>query len=192
MGRNSFDVDDRLLLMRAVCHEDRRALAILYLKYAPAVRSHISSQVGSPADIQDLVHDVFLHVWQGKGGYDKTKGAKPYVFGIASKIVRRYRREKARAPQTMPTDSMNGLSLRYRMRESSDAAGQNSTRRLKSIITDMQRVLPPEVWQAIRLRFVEGLSVKEAAGKLGCSKWALYKRLQRAKKLLRDALKAGL
>ena len=186
MGKNWFEIDDRLLLMRAVCHEDRRALAILYLKYAPQVRSYIVSEVSAVADIEDLVQDVFLQVCQGKGRYDSSKGVKPYIFGIAKNMIRKYQREKERSAQTIRTDSINGLFPRYRIRERTDPAGWISVQRLKRIIADIETALPPKAREAVRLRFVEGLSAKEAAAKAGCSMGAFYARLERAAKTLRE------
>jgi len=191
MGRKSFDIDDRLLLMRAVCHEDRRARAILYLKYAPPVRSYIASQVTSVADTEDLVHEVFLQVCWGKGHYDSSRGVKPYIFGIARNMIRRYQREKERSPETIPTDSLNGLFPTYHIRESIDPVGRISTKQWKRILPRGEVELSVGLREAIELRFIEVLSCEEAARRLGCSKWALYKRLQRANRALKEAITAG-
>ena len=186
MGKNSFDIDDRLLLMRAFCHEDREALAVLYLKYATPVRSYIASHVSSVADTEDIVQEVFLQVCQGKGHYDSSKGVKPYIFGIAKNMIRRYQREKERSPQTISSYSLNGFFPRYHIRESLDPTGRLSVRRLKRIVGDIETALTPKTREAVRLRFVEGHSEKEAAAKAGCSINAFYARLERAIKAVRE------
>ncbi len=188
MGRNSFDIDDRLLLMRAVCHQNKRARATLYLKYAPPVRSYIASEVSSVADTEDLVQEVFAQICRGKGHYDGTKGVKPYILGIAKNMIRRYYREKERSPQTIPTDSLNGLFPMYHIWESTDPVRRISAKQWKRILARGDVGLSIGLREAVELRFIEKLSCEEVARRLGCSKWALYKRLQRAKKLLRDAL----
>jgi len=191
MGRNSFDIDDRLLLMWAVCHKDRRALATLYLKYAPQVRSYIASHVSRVADIEDLVQDVFLQVCQGKGHYDSAKGVKPYLFGIARNVIRRYYREKEKAILSIPADSINGFSLTYCMRNGIGPVRRISAKEWKRILAGSGIQLSAGLREAIELRFIEGLSCEEAARKIGCSKRAFRKRIERAKKLLWDALEAG-
>jgi len=188
MGRNSFDIDDRLLLMRAVCHENRRALAILYLKYAPQVRSYIASYVSCVADIEDLVQDVFLQVCRGKGHYDSSKGVRPYIFGIARNMIRRYQREKERSPQTIHSDSINGLFPRHHIRESIGPLRRISAKQWKRILPRGDVHLSLRLREAVELRFIAGLSCEQAARRLGCSKWAFHKRIGRAKKLLREAL----
>jgi len=53
----------------------------------------------------------------------------------------------------------------------------------------METELSPKAREAVRLRFVEGLSLKEAAAKAGCSIGAFYARLERALKTLREICK---
>ena len=189
MSRNSFDMDDRLLLMRAVCHKDRKALATLYRRYAPQVESYIASHVSSVADAEDLVQEVFLQICRGKGHYDSSKGVEPYIFGIARNMIRKYQSEKEKSPQTVPANSINGLFPRYYIRESTDPALRISAQQFKRIVDVIETELPPKAHEAIRLRFVEGLGPKEAARKAGCSIGAFYKRLERAERVLREALK---
>lgn len=62
MSDNEFDFDDRLLLMRAVIHQDRRSIASLYLKYSPRLRFYITAYVSSDEDAEDLAQDVFLQL----------------------------------------------------------------------------------------------------------------------------------
>jgi RNA polymerase sigma-70 factor (ECF subfamily) len=175
--------------MRAVCHKDRKALSILYIKYATQVKSYVAFRVGSVTDTEDTVHEVFLQIWQGKGHYDSSKGVEPYIFGIARNMIRKYQREKEKSPQTMPTDSLNGLFPRYRIRESNDPGGKISAQQFKKFIEVIQTELSLKAREAVRLRFVEGLSPKEAAKKTGCSISAFYKRLEKAERAIREALK---
>ncbi len=53
----------------------------------------------------------------------------------------------------------------------------------------METSLPPKAREAVRLRFIEGLSLREAAAKAGCSIGAFYARLERAIKTLRKICK---
>jgi len=185
MSRDWFDIDDRLLLMRAVCQKNKRALAILYLKYAPQVRSYIASEVSFIADPEDLVQDIFLQLWQGKGRYDGSKGVRSYILGIAENLIRRYYRRTKRSPGTIPSDAMNGLSHKHHIRERFDCEGRFEIKHFKRIVREMESSLSPKAREAVRLRFVEGLSLKDAAAKAGCSIGAFYARLERAVKALR-------
>lgn len=189
MGRNSFDINDRLILMRAVCHKDRKALATLYLKYAPQVRSYIASNIESYTDTDDLVQEVFLQIWHGKGHYDSSKGVEQYIFGIARNMIRRFNREKERLPKTMTNYFMNGLSTRYHIRENNDQGVMISLHQFKRIVEIILTELSPKAREAVRLRFIDGLSIEEAATKAGCSIGSFYKRSERAEIALRKAVK---
>jgi RNA polymerase sigma-70 factor (ECF subfamily) len=175
--------------MRAVCHKDRKALATLYLKYAPQVRSYIASNIESYTDTDDLVQEVFLQIWHGKGHYDSSKGVEQYIFGIARNMIRRFNREKERLPKTMTNYFMNGLSTRYHIRENNDQGVMISLHQFKRIVEIILTELSPKAREAVRLRFIDGLSIEEAATKAGCSIGSFYKRSERAEIALRKAVK---
>ena len=66
-----------------------------------------------------------------------------------------------------------------------------SMKQIKKLIARRDVLRSAKLRRAVELRYIEELSCEEAARRIGCSKWAFYKRLERAKKLLRDALKGG-
>jgi RNA polymerase sigma-70 factor (ECF subfamily) len=185
MDVNLFGIDDTLLLNRVVYQQDKRALAVLYLKYSPKVESYIASCVHSITDTEDLLQDVFLQTCRGKGNYNSSKGAEQYIFGIARNVIRKYQREKEKSPESVPADSLNGFFPKYRFRESTDPKRQITEQQFRKIIEIIQTGLAPKAREAVRLRFVEGLSPQEAAKKAGCSVSAFYSRLERALKTLR-------
>jgi RNA polymerase sigma-70 factor (ECF subfamily) len=184
MDVNLFEIDDSLLLSRVVFQQDKIALATLYLKYSPKVKSYIGSYIHSITDTEDLAQDVFLQICRGKGNYNSSKGAEHYIFGIAKNVIRKYQREKEKSPESVPADSLNGFFPKHHVRESTDPKSQITEQQFRKIIEVIQTGLPPKAREAVRLRFIEGLSPKEAAKKGGCSINAFYKRLQRAVKIL--------
>lgn len=184
MGVDSFEINDALLLTRVVYQQDRRALSTLYLKYSPQVKSYIDSHVSFITDSEDLVQEVFLQICLGKGHYDSSKGVEPYIFGIAKNMIRKYQHEKEKSPETVPIDAINSLFPRYHIHESTDPGGGISVHQFKKIIEVMENKLSPKAREAVRLRFVEGISPKDAAKKARCSITAFYKRLERAVKIL--------
>ncbi|MBN2594390.1 MAG: sigma-70 family RNA polymerase sigma factor [Sedimentisphaerales bacterium] len=120
MGINSFEINDTLLLNRVVFQQDKRALATLYLKYSRQVMSYIASHVDSVADTEDLLHEVFLQILQGKVHYESSKGVEPYILGIARNLIRKYQHEKEKSPQTIPSNLLNSLFPGYRILRSID------------------------------------------------------------------------
>ena len=45
-----------------------------------------------PADLEDLAHDVFVVVHRHLGDYDPTRPLRPWLFGIAVRVVSDHRR----------------------------------------------------------------------------------------------------
>jgi len=84
---------------------------------------------------------------------------------------------------------MNGLSPGYHIRENNDPGEMISLHQFKRIVEIILTELPPKAREDVRLRFIENLSMEEAAKNAGCSIGAFYKRLERAERALRKAVK---
>jgi RNA polymerase sigma-70 factor, ECF subfamily len=54
-------------------------------------------RLGVPAnDVEDLTHEVFMVLFQSWDKYDSTRPLRPYLFGIAFRIVGNYLRKRKR------------------------------------------------------------------------------------------------
>jgi RNA polymerase sigma factor (sigma-70 family) len=54
---------------------------------------HVLRSLGvAPRDTEDLVHDVFLKVHGVLGRYDPSRPVRPWLFGIAFRVVTNFRR----------------------------------------------------------------------------------------------------
>ena len=49
-----------------------------------------------PAEVEDLAHDVFVVLLRNWAALDKSRPLRPYLFGIAFRIVRAHRRRHVR------------------------------------------------------------------------------------------------
>lgn len=66
------DCDQQLLAK--VCAGDQPALAALYDRHAGQLLAVALRILKSRADAEDLIHDVFLEVWQKANQYDSARG----------------------------------------------------------------------------------------------------------------------
>jgi RNA polymerase sigma-70 factor (ECF subfamily) len=186
IGRNSENINENLILRRALYKKDRNALAFLHAKYHSRMKQYIAYRVNSATDAEDLTQDVFVELCKGNGCYDGHGNVEGYLFGIARNIVRRYLRDRANSIKTVRVDSISNLAVRGNIQQHTEPAGQIEEEELNKAIEDVVTQLPPKAREAIRLRFIEGLSSKEAAEKAGCSLYTFYKRLQRVMKTLQQ------
>jgi RNA polymerase sigma-70 factor (ECF subfamily) len=55
----------------------------------------------SPPDLEDLVHDVFVVVHRHLGDYDPARPLRPWLFGIAARVLADFRRVGRNARETV-------------------------------------------------------------------------------------------
>jgi len=180
LSKDTVKIED-FTLSKETMHEEQ-TLATFYAKYHPQIRSYITSRINSSADADDLTQDVFIEFWKGNSPQDP----KTYIFAIARKLISRYCRNRRKQPRTVWIRSVDEIATSCDLRKYQNQVEQISPTELKKLIEDAVAQLPPKACEAIRLRFIEGLSSKEAAQKAGCSVGAFWKRLQRAGKTLRQ------
>jgi RNA polymerase sigma-70 factor (ECF subfamily) len=136
-------------------------------------------------DAEDLVQDVFVELSMGKGNYDGHGNVPSYLLGIAKKIIYRYRKQKRRSVKNIPIVSIDKVGHSYETQQRLDPLRKISEREFKKAIEDTIAQLPPKAREAIRLRYINGLSLKESAEKAKCSVHTFCQRIVDAKKILR-------
>lgn len=172
------------MLKRAVYERDGKALADLQTKYGPRIRRYVASQMHSATDAEDIVQDIFVELRQSHGHYNGHRNVEKYLFGMARHLIGRYCRAKRSRPKLIRIGSIDEVAKSWRIRQDRDLAEQISLQQLKKILEDAAEQLPAKACEAVKLRFIEGLSSKEAAQKAGCSVKAFYARLERATRAL--------
>jgi len=157
----------------------QKAARALYAKYYRSVKRYIAERVGSDQEAEDMAQEVFLAIRKRK-----PKDPEAYIFRVARNLVNRYwhnelEKRKAAAIPDFGDYEAGGGGRRIQ---------PVSTKQWKRILARGHILMSVKLREAVELRFIEGLSCQETARRIGCSKWALYKRLQRAKKLLKEPL----
>jgi RNA polymerase sigma-70 factor, ECF subfamily len=90
--RQQNDREDAELLKR-VQRSDQRALASLYDRYAPVFYPFGLRMSGSHEVAEEIVHDVFLHVWEKGSSYAPQNGS---VYAWLTALCRMKAMEKTR------------------------------------------------------------------------------------------------
>jgi RNA polymerase sigma-70 factor (ECF subfamily) len=178
-------INESLILKRAVYQQDRKAVKVLHAKYYLHMKCYIASRINSIADAEDLAQDVFVELCKGNGRYDGCRNVERYLFGIARNAIRRYYRERTGLVKTIPIEPINGVGPGCDIRQNEYPERQIAAQELKKAIEDLIAQLPPKAREAVRLRFFEGLSSKEAAKRAECSIHVFGQRVCNAIKALR-------
>src|ERR1035437_4919100 len=86
--------DDAALIARSIDTPD--CFAVLFDRHAPAIYRYVARRLG-PDAADDLVAEAFLVAFQRRGGYDSTQAeARPWLYGIATNLISRRRRDEMR------------------------------------------------------------------------------------------------
>ncbi|NOY91433.1 MAG: sigma-70 family RNA polymerase sigma factor [Deltaproteobacteria bacterium] len=147
------DVSD----LRAIARGDRDALGRLYDRYAPRMLALGLAILRDRREAEDILHDVFVQVWERAGDYDPRRGrVKTWLYlRMRSRAIDRVRSPAYSKRRALPT-SATWLTGTTTMEERGDHA------RLEAALSD----LPTPQREVLVLGYFEGLSNSEIASRL--------------------------
>ena len=132
-------------------------------------RSHRFAGYGSAFDLQDALHDVFRAAFEPKArqGYDGLRPYGPYLRTIARNVVlQRFRRSSAVfQPLDEATQGAAGLESPEAPASSPESRVHDS--QVRELVLAFLADLAPEDRALVQARFVDGLSQRDAAERLG-------------------------
>jgi RNA polymerase sigma-70 factor, ECF subfamily len=167
-------------LVAAVARGNREALGALYDLHAPMLFGLAKRMLGNAAAAEDLLHDVFLEVWQHAAEYAPDRGS------VRSWLLVRTR--------SRALDRLGRGQRESRVTERLSNEGEPSVVPSASVSVDGERLrrllgtLPAELVAVLDLTYFEGLSASEIAQRLAIPTGTVKSRLARAMEALRDAI----
>lgn len=149
---------------------------------AARLRAHLRRRLPSGFDdVEDIVQEVLLALHVQRGTYDSSVPVSAWLFAIARyKLVDYWRRQGRREAlhDVFDEGALDGAQ----MSEHSDCTAQRDLEQLLNELSDSQR-------QAIELTKIEGLSVQEAAQRLGATESAVKVQVHRGLKKMMQLVK---
>lgn len=175
-------------LIRRMAGGDRDALAELYDRLSRPLYATAKHILSDAAEAQDVVHDVFIALWENAASFDASRGA---AFSWAVTLTRnrsidrlRTRTNRARLLEaSFPDDLAFGTG----------AEGLGSDERAElgdraQFVVKAMDSLPAEQRRALELAFFSGLTQKEIADSLREPIGTVKARIRRGLIKLRDLL----
>jgi RNA polymerase sigma-70 factor (ECF subfamily) len=151
----------------------------LVSRHARRVHRAVRSILRDEAEVEDAVQQAFLQAFVAIRGFE---GAAAFSTRIAVNEALMRARQARRAPLHVVPDPELLPS------GTSGPEERASARELVEAVGAAVRRLPPRHRETLQLRCLEGLSVTQAAERLGVSEAAVKIRLSRARRVLRLAL----
>lgn len=162
------------------------AFATLFDRHAVAVHRYLARRIG-PTIADDLLAQTFLVAFERRAGYDRTRpDARPWLYGIATNLVHRQRRDEIRQYDAWARSGVDPTaapeSPAERVVQRADAQAQSP--RLAAALAQLSA---PD--RDVLLLFAWGeLSYAEIATALDIPVGTVRSRLNRARTLVRRAL----
>lgn len=159
--------------------------ATIFDRHFDAVHAYLQRRVG-PDLADELSAQTFLVAFDKRGGYDPAQpDARPWLFGIATNLVRRHHRDEvrqfrayARSAEDPVLDAFDGVEARLDASE------------MRRELVDALAQVPVEELDALLLYAWAELSYPEIACALDIPTGTVRSRLSRARGRIRAALGA--
>lgn len=162
----------RNLLVSIADDRDERSFQTLFDGEAPLIAVRLRSRGASSQDVEDILQETFLTVWQRASTYREEGSVAAWIWVIArNKWVSRQRSEKR-----MSASELLDIGVEF----ASPDASIDAARSLEDLPVEMREVI-----EAVGVR---GLSMEEAARELGLPEGTVKSRLHRARARLKEKL----
>ena len=161
----------------------------LYLTYCPHVRSYFAARGLRAQDADDLTQQVFTELGQRRVPQDPGT----YLLAMARNIRCRYLRQQTKESEAL-TELIGNMAKNAGITDYAEfitwlVKGRRSPE-WRNLVVEVLAGLSPKNREAMEMRYLEGLTVKEMASRMGCSDHAVRKRLQRIRTVLRQSRQA--
>ena len=185
LAANQAASDDQL--MEDVVNRKADALESIYQRYGSLLRTVILGVIRDESDVEDVLHDVLLQVWEQSGRYNPNeKGLRGLLVTLARRrSLDRLRRRAAyrRATESLKSDTGNPLTL-----EVAPTTNQVEVNDLSKLLNRAIQVLPEAQKEVIDLAFFKGMSQREIASNRQISLGTVKTRLHLAQRKLHNYL----
>lgn len=169
-------------LMESLKNGSVRAFNDIFRLYAGKLLAYVSSATKSKEDAEEIVHDIFLNVWNRRHSIDSSRSLASLLFSIAYKKRVDYYRHIVRMP--IFEDYIN---LQNELAEEENS--RMEYRDFYKMVDKAIRRLPERYRDVVVLSRFRGMTNAEIARQLGISEKTVRNILSLALKQLRQILK---
>lgn len=133
-----------------------------------------------PADLEDLLQEIFVALHRNWPTLDTTRSLRPWLFGVAFRVVRTHRRRRAREAPHDGLDPHDGAPTPEVWLQ-----GQESL----ALLSEALEHVPVSRRSVLIKHDLDGLDVVDIARELSLTKFGVYARLYKGRKELASAVR---
>lgn len=170
-------------LVRRLNHGDQTAFELLFYRYRGKVYNFVNASLPRRSDPEEVVQEVFMRIWIGRGNLDPALPFGPYLFRTARNLVVDQLRSRANRMICLNEELLPEAF-------DSDAALRVAEERQLSEWFDLKlEQLPEHRRRIFVLSRLEGLSYKEIASRLCITENTVDTQIRRALLFFREEIK---
>jgi RNA polymerase sigma factor (sigma-70 family) len=175
--------DDATLIAQSLRAPER--FGALFDRHASSIHRYVARRLG-PDVADDIVAETFLRAFRGRDRYDKVRpGAGPWLYGIATNLIRRHRRDEVRFFRAIARTGLDPAAESFTEAATDRVAASAVRRHLADAVAGLSRAQ-----RDVLLLTASGLGYEEVADALGIPVGTVSSRLVRARRKVRAALGA--
>jgi RNA polymerase sigma-70 factor (ECF subfamily) len=171
---------------------DRAAFDELVVRHEDRVYNMALRMLGQPDDALDLAQEVFLAAYRALDGFEAKAAFSTWLYRVTVNRCRDELRRRATVKHTRPRPLSVDADPPDPPAHGASPADLAVARESEALVAAAIAELPEEAREALVLRDVEGLAYEEIASVLDVPVGTVRSRLNRARTLLRDRLRAVL
>ncbi|GAA0933589.1 RNA polymerase sigma factor [Nonomuraea longicatena] len=172
---------DAAVILRS--RSDPECFALLFDRHAPALRRYVARRLG-PSLADDVVADAFLVAFRRRARYDPAHpDARPWLYGIAARLVGRHRRAEVRFYQALARTGVDEV-----VASCSDRVDEQVTATQVGLAAALADISPGDREVLLLIAWAD-MSYDEVARALGIPIGTVRSRLHRARTRTRLALR---
>ena len=154
----------------------------IWREFHGRLRTFVSRRVRRPADVDDILQEVFIRVHRGIGTLQSRERLPAWIFQITRNAIVDHGRSTDRRAATIP----DGFDPPAPSDEKGD--DMQDLRELSGCLEPMISALPESYREAVALTDLNGMTQIEAAHRSGISFSGMKSRVQRARRQLKEML----
>lgn len=162
---------------------DDAAFESIYREHARYVWGVVRRHGGRERDMEDLVHEVFVAFYRGRDRYDSERPIRPWLHGIAFRVLSDYRRRAGHSREIPVEDAETVRSV------PPDAIASLEAKERRSLVAQALERLPDDQRVVFVMHELNEHSIPEIAAGLGIPDNTCYSRLRLARRRFTDAVR---
>jgi RNA polymerase sigma factor (sigma-70 family) len=164
---------------------DPNAFAELFHRHSGEIGRYVTRRVG-PVTAEDIVAETFLVAFRRRVSYDGShKDSRPWLYGIATNVIRRHRRDEVRALRALARTGGDPVLAEP---VADQVAGQVAASEISRALAPALARLDAAQRDVLLLVAWADLTLDQVADVLGIPRGTARSRLNRARTKIRAAL----